>query len=86
MLSCKNGVANVLVLGHNERLSPAVNVANFIANAVPSDRCVLLHCQDMKAGAIIADLLPGAGIVRAEEDNILEDWYKSAIILDLNDF
>lgn len=86
MLSCRNGVSHILVLGHNTRLTPAVNVANFIANAVPSDKCALLHCQDMHAGAVIANLLPGAGIVKAEEDNALEDWYKSSIILDINDF
>lgn len=86
MLSCKSGVAHVLILGHNNSLSKAVNVANFIANTVPSDKCVLLHCQDMAAGHIITDLLPGAGLVRASDDNALEDWYKAAIVLDINDF
>lgn len=86
MLSCKSGVAHVLVLGHNTNLSKAVNVATFIANSIKSDKCVLLHCQDMASGHIITDLLPGAGLVKAEEDNALEDWYKSSIILDINDF
>lgn len=86
MLSCKSGVTHILVLGHNTNLSKAINVASFIANTVESDKCVLLHCQDMLAGGIITDLLPGAGLVKAEEDNVLEDWYKSSIILDINDF
>lgn len=86
MLSCKSGVAHILVIGHNPSLSKAVNVANFIANAVPSDKCVLLHCQDMAAGHIITDLLPGAGLVKASDDSALEEWYKSQIILDINDF
>lgn len=86
MLSCKSGVAHILVLGHNTKLSKAINIANFIASTVESDKCVLLHCQDIIAGSIITDLLPGAGLVKAEEDNVLEDWYKSSIILDINDF
>lgn len=86
MNSCINGVVHVLVLGHNSRLTPAVNVAHFIANAVNSDKCVLLHCQDMDAGSKIAELLSGAGLVEAPDDSALEDWYKAAIILDINDF
>jgi hypothetical protein len=86
MLSCKSGVVHVLVIGYNTSLSKAVNVANFIANTVQSDKCVLLHCQDMAAGHIITDLLPGAGLVEASDDSALEDWYRSSIILDINDF